>query len=53
MDPKVRLEKAKELFDQLGGDPQTVFTILEIGKAVENDPQKIHAILAIARFLND
>ena len=52
MDPINELIKGKELFDQLGGDPQTVFTVLNIVKVVDNDPQKIHAILSIAKFLS-
>ena len=45
------LKTAKKIFELLGADPQRAFTLLQIAKSVDNDPQKVLAITAIARFL--
>ncbi len=51
-DQKQAIEQAKEVYDQLGCDPQEVFTILAIAKFVGTDPQKAHALIAIAKIFN-
>jgi len=46
-----KLSRAKELFDKMGGDPQTVFAVLRVAKEVDFDPQKVMALLELAKFL--
>jgi hypothetical protein len=50
-DREKSLLEAKEILDQMGGDPHVAIAILKIAKAVDNDPQKAMALIAIARFL--
>ena len=51
MNPIKSITQAKILFDQMGGDPHTIYPVLRIAQTVGNDPQKLLAILRIARFL--
>lgn len=50
---KTAIKEAHDLFNQMGGDPQTAYAVVEIARAVDNDPQKICALLKIARFLQN
>ena len=45
------IKQAKGIFTQMDENPQKAYTILSIANSVGGDPQKILAILAIARFL--
>ena len=51
MSPQQIIEQAKGIFTQMDENPQKAYTILSIANSVGNDPQKIMAVLAIARFL--
>ena len=51
MTPQQTIEQAKGIFTQMDENPQKAYTILSIANSVGNDPQKIMAVLAIARFL--
>lgn len=52
MTPEETLVKAKEILDSLGGDPQKVHLLLTVAKTVDNDPQKLMALTALASFLS-